>query len=528
MSDRKKHTPEQQDHAASQSPFIPPVDGEIVHLEETDVWTLQLVLSTDEMQCIASVAPKNADEGLIEPEQILTRMKEARIVEGIDMEQIKRLCALACEGKMVEQVVVAHTEPATPGEDGWLELQVRLGSGMDGQQEFVEDEHGRIDLYTLDLFTCIQPQQRVAWLHPPQPGHDSVTVTGRTLKAEPGTPANVKMGVGVHLNDANEVVSDISGRAEFSDGIISVSEDYNIHGDVDLRVGNISFPGNVNISGDVLDDFDISSDKDIMVKGTVGSCYLKSGGNISVGGISGQYDTYVKCAGNLEARYINGAYIECMGNVIVANEIRNSTVKSAGTIMVTNGQISSGEFIALKGIEAKIIGAAAGAPTALTSGVYFPESDRLKFLKAQKQSVKKQNEFIRRCIGPLEKKAAGSENSVHGKRLEILLERLEVLQEMDKDVRAELANFVMSERAGNPKINVHRVIKEKVEIRLENVHEQIRMDQYGPLSIIPDVLNGILSFNEFSPLAVNAAEMEPVVHEAPEVKQAVINESETN
>ncbi len=515
MSDRKKHTPEPQESAAPHNPFIP-FDGEIVHLEETDDWTLQLVLSADEMRCVASIMPKYAAEGLIEPEQVLTRMQDARITEGIDTEQIKQLCAKACEGEMVEHVVVACAQPPTPGKDGWLELKVRLGSEQDEMQEFVEDEHGRIDLYTLNLFTCIQPEQKVAKLHTPQAGEDSVTVTGRIIKAEPGTPANIKLGTGVHLSDANEVVADISGRAEFNDGIISVNVDYNIEGDVDLRVGNINFPGNVNINGDVLDDFDIISEKDINVKGTVGSCYLKSGGNISVGGISGQYDTYVECAGNLEARYINGAHVECMGDVIVTNEIRNSTVKSAGTIMVKNGQISSGEFVALKGIEAKIIGAAAGAPTLLTSGIYFPESDRLAFLKAQKQSIKKQNEFIQRCIGPLEKKAAGSENSVHGKRLEILLERLSLLEQMDIEVREELNGFVMVERAGNPKINVHRVIKEKVEIRLENVHEQIMLEQYGPLSIIPDVMGGILSFNEFSPLEISAADMKPVEHEEPE------------
>lgn len=524
MADRKKHTPAQQEDTAPQTPFTPGA-GEVIHLEETDGWTMQLVLPADEMECLASIAPKNAGKGLIEPEQVLTRMRDARIIEGIDMGQIKQLCALACEGKMVERVVVARTAPATPGEDGWLELKVRLGSGLDGMQEFIEDEDGRIDLYTLNLFTCIKPQQKVAKLHPPQPGRDSVTVTGRILEAEAGTPANVKMGAGVHLNDANEVVSNISGRAEFNDGVISVSEDYNIHGDVDLRVGNINFPGNVNISGDVLDDFDISSDKDITIKGTVGSSYLKAGGNISVGGISGQYDSYIKCAGNLEARYINGAYIECMGDVIVTNEIRNSTIKSAGVIMVKSGQVSSGEFVALKGIEAKIIGAAAGAPTILTSGVYFPESDRLQFLKAQKQSIKKQNEFIQRCIGPLEQKAAANANSAHSKRLEILLERLDILKQMDKEVRAELSSFVLSERAGNPKINVHRLIKEKVEIRLGNVCQQIEMDQYGPLSIIPDLLQGILSFNELSPLEVNAAQMEPVEQEAPAANRTETDES---
>ncbi|MFN2258132.1 MAG: DUF342 domain-containing protein, partial [Desulfuromonadaceae bacterium] len=436
----------------------------------------------------------------------------ARITEGIDMEKVKELCAAACEGKTVEHLVVAHTDPPAAGEDGWLEIKVRLGSGFDGPQEFVEDEEGRVDLYTLNLFTCITPEQQVARLHPPQMGQDGITVTGRTIEAHPGNPADVKIGSGVHLNEDNEVISEISGRAEYSDGVISVSEDYNVHGDVDLHVGNITFPGNVSITGDVLDDFDISSEKDINVKGTVGSCYLQAGGSITVGGISGQYHAYIKCAGNLEARYINGAYVECMGDVTVANEIRNSTVKSAEAILVKNGQISGGEYVALKGIEAKIVGAAAGAHTALTSGVYFPESDRLAFLKAQKKSIKQQKEFIQRCIGPLEKKVAAAKGSpgAHGKRLEILLERQDILAQLDREVRAELNNFSLGEHNGNAKINIQRVIKEKVEIRLENVLEQIRMDQYGPLSIIPNVMTGTLSFNEFSALNINAADMEPV------------------
>jgi uncharacterized protein (DUF342 family) len=514
MAKEAEDTPGEQDEKPMpESPFSPH-DSEIVAIEERENWTLQLSLTKDEMKCFASVAPKGSGNGLIKSEDVVTIMQDARVTEGIDMPSIKALCAAACDGKTVEHMVVARTDPALPGEDGWLEFKVRLGPEYDGPQDFVEDEEGRIDLYTLNLFTCIKPDQCVAILHPPEPGEESLTVTGRALSPKPGTPANVKIGDGCHLNEDNEVISDISGRAEFNDGVISVSEDYNVTGDVDLNVGNIHFPGNVNVSGDVLDDFDITTEKDITIKGTVGACYLNAGGNISVGGISGQYHAYIKCEGDLHARYINAAHVECMGDVVVANEIRNSTVKSAGAIMVKNGQISGGEFVALRGIEAKLIGAEAGAHTYLHSGVYFPENDRLSFLKAQKKSIKQQKEFIDRCIGPLERKAKVSNASdAHSKRLEILLERQQTLDKTDKEVRAELKDFVLTEHGGNPKINVHRLIKEKVEIRLENVFEHIRLDQYGPLSIIPNVLTGTLSFNEFSPLEVNASDMEPVEEE---------------
>ncbi|OQY19668.1 MAG: hypothetical protein B6I36_03555 [Desulfobacteraceae bacterium 4572_35.1] len=277
-----------------------------------------------------------------------------------------------------------------------------------------------------------------------------------------------------------------------------------------MQVGNINFPGRTNIRGDVLDNFDIYSQKGIVIAGAVGSCHLISDGDITVGSMSGNNDGLIRCNGNLKANYLNGATIECMGSVTVSNEIRNCIIKSADTIMVKNGVISGGECIALNGIEAKDIGATAGVITKLQSGVYFPETDRLQLLKTQQKSISIQKQFIQRSLGSLDIKKVKNSSVAEAlqKRLEILTERLEILEELGEKVKQELNDFVFEDYENNAKINVHRRLKEKVIISLETITEEIRFEHSGPLSVVADVPNGMLRFCEMTPLSIQAEDAE--------------------
>jgi len=226
--------------------------------------------------------------------------------------------------------------------------------------------------------------------------------------------------------------------------------------------------------------------------------------------MSGNNDGLIRCNGNLKANYLNGATIECMGSVTVSNEIRNCIIKSADTIMVKNGVISGGECIALNGIEAKDIGATAGVITKLQSGVYFPETDRLQLLKTQQKSISIQKQFIQRSLGSLDIKKVKNSSVAEAlqKRLEILTERLEILEELGEKVKQELNDFVFEDYENNAKINVHRRLKEKVIISLETITEEIRFEHSGPLSVVADVPNGMLRFCEMTPLSIQAEDAE--------------------
>jgi len=481
----------------------------VLFSEETTDYSLEIILTKDEMSASVNITPLKGKESVITTELLAAALYRGGIVDGVDMPSLETLCQNVCAGKEQKNVVVAATYPPQPGPDAWIETLIDKNNKEDKKPQ--EDETGRMDLYTLNLFTCVKAEQQIAILHEPELGEASSTVTGKVLAPILGKELEIRLGEGVRVEDnGTSFISEIAGRADLSDNTLSVSEDYIVHGDVDLEVGNISFPGYTNIRGDVLDHFDVYAQKGITVSGAVGSCHLVTDGDVTIGSMSGLDDGLIRCGGNLKANYLNGITVECMGTVTVANEIRNCTIKSADIIMIKNGVISGGECIALNGIEAKDVGAEAGTVTRLCSGVYFPETDRLRTLKAQQKSIAFQNQFIKRIIGPLEKKAH-SDNSSTGavkKRLEILSERLELLKLMQQQVKQELDAFIFEDRDSNAKINVHNRLKEKVVITLEEITEEIRFEQQGPLSVVADVTNGKLHFADMSPLSVKVDEMD--------------------
>lgn len=488
------------------SPFPSP-PGRVVYEQKLVNYQIQIVITDDEMSASVSLHPNAAKESLIVAETLLNTLSQQGVVDGIDINAIKAFCLHACKGKKQDNIVIAATQPPQPGSDGWIEPLIRTEKDTDNQ--FSEDETGHLDLYTLNLFTTVEPEQQIAILHPAELGEASSTVTGMVIPPIAGKEVEFRLGEGVRVEEnGTRFISEIAGRAEFTDNILSVSEDYIIHGDVDLTVGNINFPGRTQVSGDVLDSFDILSIKGIEVTGAVGACHLVSEGDITIGSMSGHNDGLIRCGGNLKANYLNGVTVECLGSVTVSNEIRNCIIKSAGAIMVKNGAISGGECTALNGIEVKDVGAEAGVTTRLRSGIYFPEEDQLQMLKSQQKSITIQNQFIKRSMGPLSKQSQQDDTSTGAlkKRLEILQERQELLKVMQKEVKEQLNSFIFEEHEGNAKINVHHRLKEKVVISLDAVTEEGRLEHHGPLSVVADATNGILRFCDMSPLNINSEE----------------------
>ncbi len=484
-------------------------DSAVFFEEQTEDYSLQVILAKDEMSASVNLTPLKDKDSVIAVNDITEALYRAGVVDGVDVHALDTLCKNVSTGEEQQNIIVAATYPPEPGADGWIEPLIKTKSST--AEEVVEDETGRIDLYTLNLFTCVKIDQQIAVLHPPELGEASSTVTGKVLAPLLGQELEIRLGSGVRVEDnGTSFISEIAGRGDLIDNVISVNEDYMVHGDVDLEVGNISFPGYTKIRGDVLDHFDIYSQKGITVAGAVGSCHLVTDGDVTIGSMSGLDDGLIRCGGNLKANYLNGITVECMGTVTISNEIRNCVIKSADIIMIKNGSISGGECIALNGIEAKDIGAQAGVITKLRSGVYFPETDRLQTLKAQQKSIAFQNQFIKQVLGPLNKQALAETSSIGAvkKRLEILSERIEILQVLQQEVKRELDAFIFEAHDGNAKINVHNRLKEKVVISLQDITEEIRLEHQGPLSVVADVNNGTLHFCSMSPISVKADEIE--------------------
>ena len=476
----------------------------------TDAYSLRLDFQNNELECCASIEVHDKNDS-ISPTKLISLLRNNDVIDTVDLEQIAIFCGEAAQDQTLENFVLASGTAPVDGEDGWFELVVNTGNK---DQELTEDEQGRVNFKNIQSFSNIEAGQVIGKLYPPTPGENGRTVTGKTIPPNPGKASPVKPGRGVTLNkDGTMLIAELSGRAVYDKNTLSVVEEMVISGDVDFNVGHISFNGFVEIKGDVLDDFNISATKGINVSGTVGACQIKSGGPVTLGSMAGKGIGKVICQGAFRSRYLNQARIECHGDIYLEYEMRNSSLKSTGVIYCQKGVISGGECIALEGIEVKTLGARAGAKTTVTAGVYFPEEDRLQFLRTRTKSVAEQAKSIEETLAALNKKPLQklrpALREAFELRIDILTQRQANLEEENEELRKELATFEFSQHStANPKINVLNELREKVTIILGEASEETTYDLSGPMSIIENPTSGGLRYLTYSPLQVTAQKLE--------------------
>ncbi len=473
-------------------------------------YDLRIEAHKGQLECRVSIEVHDQDNS-ISPAELISLLKKLDISDALDLEQLAIFCTDAANGENPQNFLLATGSEPTPGKDGYFELLV----DTDGEDvELEEDEHGRVDFKNIQAFSNVEPEQIIGTIIPPEKGLAGKTITGRPIPAPLGNPARVTAGAGVKIRaNGSEVVATQQGRVTFENNIIAVVEEFVVSGDVNMKVGHINFNGFVEIKGDVLDDFNIKSTKGISISGAVGACLLESDGPISIGTMAGMGLGTIRCKGDFSARYLNHATVECWGNIQVSNEIRNSTVKATGTIRAPQGLITGGQAIALEGIEAKLFGSKSGVKTYLTSGIYFPESDRLHFLRTRLKSIAYQLKKISETLPVLQRKPLDDLRPALREaielRIDILSQRQINLTGEREELSAELANFQLAEHpTASAKINALSVIKEGVIINLGETTEEIKIEINGPVSLIENSLHGGIRQLTHSPLLVTSEQLE--------------------
>lgn len=488
------------------------IGTKVIHKDVQDSYDLQIESHNNELECRATITVHDL-ENSIAPAALIALLKGLKITDSIDLEKVAIFCTEAAQGNDPQSFLLARGVAETTGKDGWFQLEVNTSG--DGNTSFEEDEEtGKVDFKAVQTFTNIEPGQIIGKIYPPELGTAGKTITGLPIPAEEGKPANLILGDGINQTpDSSNLVAEKPGRVILDENRIFITEEFVVKGDVDLSVGNINFNGFVEISGDVLDDFDIKASKGISINGAVGACQIESDGPVTIGSINGMGIGLIRCKGDFQARYLNHATVECWGDIKVASEIRNSIVKATGSIVVEKGNITGGQTVAMEGIEAKIIGTRTGVKTHLISGIHFPETDRLQFLRTRIQSATYQTKRINETLGSLKKKPLDTMRNALREatemRIDILSKRQETLKEEREAFTEELANFETSDHpTANAKINILDSLKEGAIISLGETTEEIKLELSGPISAIENSNQEGLRVLTHSPLKVSAAKLE--------------------
>jgi hypothetical protein len=165
---------------------------------------------------------------------------------------------------------------------------------------------------------------------------------------------------------------------------VDVEKTFIVAGDVDFSIGNINFPGDVLIHGDVKCGFAVKAGGKIEVRGVVEDATLEAQGDILItGGFEGTGRGLIRGSGNVHVKFVENQTIEAAGSVYIAHSALNAQVTAGDSIRLDTGSgvVRGGRLRAQGWIAAKSAGNVNYTPTLLEifqEGRIHPKLEKLE------------------------------------------------------------------------------------------------------------------------------------------------------
>ncbi len=331
---------------------IPPVN------ERCDI---QVML--DKMTVVLRMFPPSEGGLQTSKAHIMDMLAQRKVRAGIDEETINR----AIEKKpYCTDIIVARGKAPTHGHDA--SLIYHFDTNNAARPELKED--GTVDFFKLNNLHQCTKGQVLAEIIPEEKGENGFDVYGSVILAREVKKVSFSFGRNMEISkDGLKLLSTVDGNVSLVDNTVFVADVYSVE-NVGTSTGNIEYHGNVEVKGNVCENFSVKTDGNVFVTGVVEGAVIEAGGDIIIArGMHGQNKGRLKAGGNIIAKFISAAQVEAAG-FVEAEQIINAKV-SAGTNVNADagkGLITGGRIVATGVINAKNIGSAMGASTIVEVG----------------------------------------------------------------------------------------------------------------------------------------------------------------
>lgn len=333
-------------------------------------------VSYDKMSAVLRLFPPSVGGAPITEAHIMDMLKMAKVKFGIDEAAIHNLL----EDKIYcTDVVAAAGKRPTSGRDALISYY--FDTDNSARPELRED--GSVDFFKLNNLHQCTKGQVLAEIIPEEKGEDGVDVFGTIIPAREVKSIKIPHGRNIEVSeDGLKYISMVDGHAMLVDNTIFVSDVYSVE-NVSTATGNVEYHGDVEVKGNVCENFSVKTEGNVYVNGVVEGAVIEAGGNIIIArGMHGQNKGRLKAGGNIIAKFISAAQVEADG-FIEAEQILNAKV-TAGTYVnaeAGKGLITGGRVVAKKAVNVKNAGSPMGASTIIEVGCDPEAKKRLAMLQ---------------------------------------------------------------------------------------------------------------------------------------------------
>lgn len=346
---------------------------------------LMVRISEDGVEAYLSVYPADKDAA-IAVSDIETVLEENHIVYGIKIDVLRSIV-----GKKLFYVehLVAQGKAAEDGVDGEYEFLFDLV--QDTKPRILPD--GTVDYGSMQDVTMVEAGQEIVRYKPAIPGVNGVDVYGKEITARIGRELPELKGKGFKVSEDKRMYTAlVTGKVEYKNDRLTVSNMIQIDGDVTILTGNILFSGDVLVTGNVVSGMTIQAKGSITVNGHVeGALLIADKDVILKNGMQGAGRGEIRAGGEVMAKFFEQTTIYAKG-AVKANAILNCNIMSEQEIIVSGrmGVIVGGAVHAIRKIEATIIGNMSEVKTKIELGVDKDVFDHIQKVKAKYRFVQEE------------------------------------------------------------------------------------------------------------------------------------------
>lgn len=358
-------------------------EEELSHLEHSFFLKanghFDLHISEDEMLCTGDFYPPTPEGAPIDPDKVQERLHTLGVIHGVDRDTLSH-ALLTCnvDRKEVLDVVIARGTPPTPEVPAHYVLEEQFQE----KKPATVTEEDKVDYRTFSPFTIVKKGDRLARLVPFKPGMFGRNIRGREL---PYPVERVQLLVGGKNLETREdgIYATKDGVLKIQDNKISVEEILYVPGSVDYHTGNIDFPGDLLIDGDIQEGFQVRTAGGLLCKGTIYASDVFCKGDLVVhGGIIGKGKSKIVVEGAIRVRFLENCYIESKQDVYSEVGSLHSIVYTLGTFRTgKKGLVVGGKITAQEGMEIANIGTSTSPKTELILGNDYQVQRKLELIK---------------------------------------------------------------------------------------------------------------------------------------------------
>lgn len=306
----------------------------------TTEYVPRIVVAADGLS--ASIA---VDDGAPAPpaEEVARALQQAGVTFGVSQEAVARVAAGGGRGNPLR--VAAGTPPA-PGADGYIEWC------------FLPEPAVKA------LYRNAVAGQRLAVVHPPEPGTPGVSVLGRPIAPVPGKAALLRPGSNTapDTKDGSAICATAAGNIVVADGRIEVQPVLTIRGGLDYTSGKIDFAGSIVVQGDIAGEVVIRAGGSLTVHGNVDDADIEAGGDVVVDkGFVGRGKGRIVAGGSVSLLHLLNQSVTAARDVRIARESVNGAICAGGRVEAPAAVFAGGSICADGDVVAGTIGSSDGA-----------------------------------------------------------------------------------------------------------------------------------------------------------------------